>query len=130
MGIKVREPFAADLQNDDEEKHHDLAVEAGLAQVAAHPSPEAEIDERGEGPYLFHFYKAPKDAGGESEGGVEGESKIFVVQDGGDGEHDAAQHGPSGTDEQAEEDDGFKRNVGREEVGNLCARPDTKGEGN
>ena len=128
MRIKVRQPFAADLQNDDEEQHHDLAVEAGLAEVAAHPAPEAEVDEGGEGPDLVHLDKAAEEAGGQAERGVEGQSQVLMVKDGGDGEDDAAEHGPSGTDEEAKENDGFKGDVGGEEVGDLGADPDAEGE--
>jgi len=32
------------FQNNDEKQHHDLAVEAGLAEIAA-PTPEAQVDE-------------------------------------------------------------------------------------
>ena len=106
--VELREPLAADLESDDEKQHHDLAVDARLAQVAAHPAPEAEVDEGGEGPDLVHLDETAEQACGQAERGVEGKGEIFVVKDGRDGEDNATEHGPSRADEQAEEDDGFK----------------------
>ena len=45
----------------------DLAVDAGLAQVAADPAVEAEVDEGSEGPDFFAFDESAEDAGGEAE---------------------------------------------------------------
>ena len=114
--------------SDDEKQHQDLAVDARLAQIAAHPAVEAEVDEGREGPDLFLLDEAAEDAGGQPERGVEGQREVFVVEDGGDGEHDAAQHGPAGADEQAEKNDGLKGDVGGEEVGDRDADPDAEGE--
>jgi len=51
-----------------------------------------------------------------------------MVEDSGNGKHDAAQHGPSGTDEETKENDGFERDVGGQEVGDLGAHPDAERE--
>lgn len=53
-----------------------------------------------------------------------------MVKHRGDGENGTAQHGPARADQQAEEDDGFQREVGREEVWNKGAEPDTEGKRN
>ncbi len=48
---------------------------------------------------------------------IEGQREKFVVQDGGDGQDGAAEHGPARADQQAEKNDGFKGDVGGEKVG-------------
>ena len=52
------------------------------------------------------------------------------MEHGGDGENDAAEHGPAGTDEEAEENDGFEGDVGGKEIGDSGANPDAEGERN
>ena len=97
--VDVRQPFAADFQNDDRGTSIRIwRSKRGLAQVAAHPAPEAQIDEGGEGPDLLHLDEVAENSGGQAERRVEGQRQVFVVEDGGDGEHDAAQHGPAGAD--------------------------------
>ena len=54
---------------------------------------------------------------------VEGQGKKLVMQDGGNRQNRAAEHGPAGADQQTEKNDGFKRNVGGEKVGNPEAKP-------
>ena len=118
-----------DLTEHDEEEHEDLAVNARLVEIAADPAVEAEIDEWGEVPDFFFFDGKAEESGGEAEDGVEGQGEEFMVVDGGDGKDDAAEHGFYGAEEQAEEDDGFKGDVGGEEVGDGGADPDAEGEG-
>src|SRR6185369_11313533 len=48
----------------------------------------------------------------------------------GGGQDDATEHRPSRSDEKAEEDDGFKRDVGGKEIRNRESDPDAEGEGN
>lgn len=48
----------------------------------------------------------------------------------GNGKDDAAEHGPARTDQQAEENYGFERDVGSEEIGDRGADPDTESERN
>ena len=64
----------------------------------------------------------------EAEEHVEGQRQKLVVQDGGNGENGAAQHGPAGTDEQTKKNDGFKGDVGSEKVGNPEPKPDADRE--
>ena len=117
-------------RSDDEEEHEELAVDARAAQVAAHPAVEAEVDEGREGPDFFRLDEAAEHAGEQADGGVERQRKIFAVVHRGSGKHDAAEHRPARSDEQAEEDDGFEGNVGGEKVGDRDADPDAEGEGN
>jgi len=63
MRIEARSHSRKNLQNNDEKQHHDLAVEAGLAEIAAHPAPEAQVDEGRKGPDLVHLDKAAEQAG-------------------------------------------------------------------
>ena len=104
-------------------RSRNLAVDARLDQIAANPAVEAEIDEGCERPDLFLLNEAADGAGGQAESDVEGQREIFVVQNGGNRQHGAAEHGPAGTDEQAEQNDGFKRDVGGEKVGNPKPKP-------
>ena len=50
------------------------------------------------------------------------------MENGGDGENRRAEGGPAWSDEQAEKDDGFKRYVGREEIGNGGTNPYAQGQ--
>jgi hypothetical protein len=53
-----------------------------------------------------------------------------MVMDGRQGQDGAAKHGPAGPEQQTQEDDRFKRNVGGEEVGDGGADPDAKSQRN
>ena len=61
---------------------------------------------------------------------MKGRARYSRWKTAGSGEDDAAEHGPAGADEQAEQDDGFERDVGGEEVGDDDADPDAEVEGN
>ena len=74
--------------------------------------------------------KLPKHTGEQSDNGIEGERKILTVVERGGGKDDAAEHCPARSDEKAEENDGFKRDVGGEEIRNRESDPDAEGEGN
>jgi len=129
LWVYARDPLMRDLTEHDEEEHEDLAIDAWLADIAANPAVEAEIDEGGEVPDFFFFDGEAEEAGGEAEDGVEGQGEEFMVVDGGRGEDDAAEHGLDGAEEQAKEDDGFKGDVGGEEVRDGGADPDAEGKG-
>ena len=51
------------------------------------------------------------------------------MEHGREGEDGCAEGGPAGTDEEAEKDDGFERDVGGKEIGDGGANPDAEGEG-
>ncbi len=109
-------------------RRRNLAVDARLDQVAAHPAVEAQVDERRERPDLFLLDEAADRAGGQAKSNVEGQREILVMQDGGNRQDRAAEHGPARPDEQAEKNDGFKGDVGGEKVGNPEPKPDPESE--
>ena len=74
------------------------------------------------------LHEAADHAGGQTENNIERQREILVVQNGGDGKDGAAEHGPARADEQAEKNDGFKRDVGGEKVGNPEPKPDPESE--
>ena len=49
---------------------------------------------------------------------------------GGSGEHHSSEHGPARPDEQAEQNDRLKGDIGGKEIGDRGADPDSEGEGN
>ena len=51
------------------------------------------------------------------------------MKQGGNRKDHAAEHGPSGAEEQAKQDNGFKGDVGGEKVGYLGSDPDAESEG-
>ena len=101
----------------DEKQEQNLAVDARLDEIAPHPAVEAEIDEGRERPDFFFLDEAADHAGGEAEKHVERQRQIFVVQEGWTGQDSAAQHGPAGTDQKAEKNDGLKRNSAARKFG-------------
>ncbi len=70
--------------------------------------------------------KRPMHAGGQAEDDIERQREKLVVQNGGDGQDSAAEHGPAGADEQAEENDGLKGDVGGEKVGHHEPDPNAR----
>ena len=59
---------------------------------------------------------------------VEGQGQILVMQDGGDRQNGAAEHGPAGPDQQAKKNDGLKRDIGGEKVGHPEPEPNAERE--
>ena len=114
---RVGEPVPARLRRHDQKQHQELAVDARLAQVAAHPAVEAQVDEWRERPDLLLLDKTAQHARSQTQSGVEGQRKIFVVVDRGHGQHHAAQHGPARPQQQAQQDDRGKGDVGSQKVG-------------
>ena len=112
----------------DENQEQNLAVDARLDEIAAHPAVEAEIDEGSEGPDLFFLDEAADHAGGQAESDIEGQREILVMQDGRDRQNGAAEHGPAGADQQAEKNDGLKRDVGGEKVRHPEPQPNAERE--
>jgi hypothetical protein len=129
MGEHASQPDAASFCGDDEEKHEELAVDAGAAEDAADPAVEAEVDEGREGPDFIGLDEAAEDSGEEGDGDVEGEREVLGVEHSREREDGSAEGGPARADEEAEEDDGFERDVGGEEVGDGSADPHAEGEG-
>jgi hypothetical protein len=76
----VGDPVADHLHGGDEDQHQNLAVDARLAQVAAHPAVEAQVDEGREGPDLLLLDKAAQQARRQSQRGVEGQGQKLVVK--------------------------------------------------
>ena len=72
--------------------------------------------------------KRPSRPGRQPERSIEGQGQILVVKDRGHRQHDAAQHGPSGPHKQAQQNDGFKGDVGGQKVGHLGPHPDAQGQ--
>ena len=129
VGIEAGDPFAEDFDGHDEDEQEYLSIDAGAAEITADPTPQAEVDEGGKGPNLFLVDKAAVNAGGQSDGQEERQGQILAVQHGRDGEKDGSKQGGTGTEENAEEDCGFKGDVGGVEVGNGDANPDAKAQG-
>ena len=75
---------------DNQHQQQDLAIEAWFAQVAPHPAINAEVDERGKGPYLFRLHGPPVQAGNDGDGEKEGQGQVLAMQHGGQGEHRSA----------------------------------------
>ena len=119
----VSDPVASHLHHRNQNQEEELAVDARLDQVAANPAVEAEVDEGRKRPDLFLLHKAADHAGSEAQNNVERQREIFVVQNGGDRQHTPAEHGPARPDEQAEQNHGFKRDVGGKKVGNPKPKP-------
>ena len=124
MRIGLRQPATARLEGDDDKQHQELGIDARLTQDAANPTVKAEVNERREGPDLFFAGEAAEHAGYQAQSQVEGERQVFVMVDGGQRQDSAAQHGPAGANQQAEENYRFKGNVGGQEVGDGSANPD------
>ena len=81
----MREPLAGHLHEGDEEQKQNLAIDARLDDVAAHPAVEAQVDKGGEGPDLFFLDGAADHADHEAEEHVKRQRQKFAVQDGGNG---------------------------------------------
>ena len=98
-------------------------------EVAGDPAVDAEVDEGGEGPDVFGFGEGAEVAGEGGDGEVYGQREVLAVEECGDGKGDAGTHGGDGADEDAEEDGGLEREVGRVEVRDADANHDAEDEG-
>ena len=87
MRKHVRQPAAAPFGGDDQKQHQELPVHLRMAENPAHPSIEAEVDERSKRPNLFMGDDAAQDPGQEAERGIEGQGEIFAVVRGRQGQH-------------------------------------------
>ena len=80
--IQVVNPLADDLHANDQNQEQDLPVEARLAQVAANPAIDAEIDEGRERPDFLFFDKLSVEPCCNGDRKIEGQRQIFVVKHG------------------------------------------------
>ena len=102
-GHEVGDPLARGLESEDEEQQKDLAVKAGLADVAADPAIDGEVDEGGEEPDFFGVDEAAEAAGEQGDKGVEGQGEELAMKLGGDAEQDGAEQGGPGAKQDAED---------------------------
>jgi hypothetical protein len=83
-------PLPDGFHADDENKKENLTVEAWLADIAAYPAVDAEVDERREGPDFLFLNEFSVEAGGDGNGHKKGQGQIFAVKHGRQREHRGA----------------------------------------
>ena len=122
-GVELGDPHAQHLHADDQHQQQDLAIEARLAQIAAYPAVDAEVDKGREGPDFFRLDRAAVQTRDNGHPEKEGQAQIFVVQHRGQRQHRAPEQSRPWAQQDAQDDDGFKTDVGGVEVGDDEADP-------
>ena len=116
VGYRMVNPLADDLHTDNQDEEQDLPVKARLAQVAANPAIDAEIDEGRERPDFFFFDKFSVEPCSHGYGEIERQRQIFVVKHGGQRQCGRAGERREWSQKDAQNDGGFEGNIRRKEV--------------